>query len=124
MCDPVLGRPQNLDRRLLLALSRVFGGICINKNSIPANEKGGKRARPRRRRPKKLRVTLSLAAGQLIRRPHALSGVKPCTRDLGPTSIEPTTHGGSACPPGPTDPARKTCGTAAGRTDTARGGRG
>jgi hypothetical protein len=69
--DPALRRPRVLRRRRLLLSTTVSAVSTLLMRDPPPCEEEEEKARPRRRRPNQLRVTLSLSAGQLIRRPPA-----------------------------------------------------
>ena len=115
--DPVLRRPAVQLGVTLPSAGRksyttaaFFSPVSVLLTRNPQLHEGEKKkppTKPRRRRPNRLRVTLTLG------------GIKPYTRDLGPTSSDLTMSGGSACPPGPTGTTKGTCWTVAGRTGTA-----
>lgn len=76
------GDPARRRRRLLPA--SISPSALFSSTGVPVPQRRGREerkndTRPRRRRLEQVRVTLSLSPG----------GIKPCTRDLGPTSFRP-----------------------------------
>lgn len=94
--DPALRRPQVLHHRHpLLAITSQLASVTLERSPL---SRGGKKnpTGPRRRRPERLRVTLTLSAGQPFAGHLALGRIRPYTRDLGPAFSDPTMSGGPA----------------------------